>query len=462
MVGDAERQRDRGRSEWIGPYEVIEVIGAGGMGRVHLCRDAAGLLVAVKSLHAEPARDAAFRRRFAREVRAARSVGGTYAVPVLDADPDGDVPWMATAYIPAPSLSSLVSRAGALPLAGVRRIGAGVARALVAIHAAGLVHRDVKPGNVLVAHDGPRVIDFGIACAEGQTLTQGALSGTPAYMSPEQIEAPGTVGPASDVFSFGSVLAYAATGRAPWDGGEAYAVLHRITSGEPDLTGLPAELRDVVTACLRRDPAERPAPAELIARLEAVAPAAQGAGWLPEEARTVVLDHTLPPADRPRRTHAVHAHRAELDALHADLALLEREADGGADPAAARDRCAATAERAAALLGEDHPDVCAARAVEARLVGAAGDPARAAHLLGRLVERASRLFGENAPAVLGYRRHLAEWTARSGDAARGLLDAEDVVARCTEVLGADAPATLAARRLRARLLSSLRDRKSVV
>lgn len=201
----------------VGPYRLLGRLGSGGMGRVYLGRSAGGRTVAVKIVHPHFALDEEFRARFRREVEAARRVGGAYTAPVLDAGPDAPVPWVATAYAAGPSLSAAVADAGPLPEHSVRVLGAGLAEALSAVHGLDLVHRDVKPSNVLLTLDGPLLIDFGIARATDGTasLTSTGVSvGSPGYMSPEQILGKGVTG-AADVFSLGAVLAYAATGSSP-------------------------------------------------------------------------------------------------------------------------------------------------------------------------------------------------------------------------------------------------------
>jgi serine/threonine protein kinase len=242
------------------------------MGRVYLGRSAAGRLVAVKTIRAEFAEDPAFRARFAQEVRAARQVSGAFTAAVVAADPEAEVPWLATSYVPAPSLERLVRVCGPLPVPAVRWLAAGCAEALESIHEARLVHRDLKPSNVLVSLDGPRVIDFGVARAmEGSMLTSTRQAvGTPAFMAPEQARDTRQVGPASDVFSLGSTLAFAATGHPPYRGETVTDILVRLATEPPDLSGLPAELLDLVTACLQRNPAARPDPAELLAVLAPV------------------------------------------------------------------------------------------------------------------------------------------------------------------------------------------------
>jgi len=258
----------------VGEFQLRARLGAGGMGRVYLGFSPAGRAVAVKVVHSELARDAEFRRRFGREVAAAKAVGGMYTAPVVDAGLDDDPPWLATAYVPGPSLADMVAKHGALPELAVWRLAGGLAEALRAVHACGLVHRDLKPANVLLAADGPHVIDFGISRAfDGTQLTAvGMVVGTPGYMSPEQAE--GTlVGPASDVFSLGCVLAFAASANAPFGGGSAASVLYRVVTGQPDLTAVPDKLREVISACLAKDPAQRPEVGALGAMITRAGPA---------------------------------------------------------------------------------------------------------------------------------------------------------------------------------------------
>ncbi|WP_051732058.1 serine/threonine-protein kinase [Kitasatospora phosalacinea] len=266
----------------IGDYRLLRRLGAGGMGRVYLGRTAGGRTVAVKVVRPELADDPEFRARFRQEVSAARRVGGRWTAPVLDADTEGPRPWVATGYVAGPSLGEAVRTAGPLPVPSVHALGARLAEALEQVHALGLVHRDVKPSNVLLTLDGPRLIDFGVTRAlDAATLTHsGYVVGSPGFMSPEQAAGSPT-GPAGDVFSLGALLAFAATGAAPFgEGVSAPVLLYRVLHEEPVLDGLDGELRAVVTACLAKDPARRPTPAELRARL---APAAADGpeGWLP-------------------------------------------------------------------------------------------------------------------------------------------------------------------------------------
>jgi serine/threonine protein kinase len=255
----------------IGPYQLLGRLGAGGMGRVFLGMSAAGRPVAVKIIHAELAADPEFRIRFSIEVAAARKVSGLFTALVVDADVDAPVPWLATAYVAGPSLAEAVKDRGPLSATSLLSLAAGLAKSLSAIHAAGVVHGDLKPSNVLLALDGPRVIDFGISqSAEMAPQAHGGLVvGTPSFMSPEQA-AGKQVGPLSDVFSLGAVLAFAATGRKPFGTGQATAVLERVVRGSPSLENAPSEVRPLIERCLAKDPAQRPAAAELLAEVSAV------------------------------------------------------------------------------------------------------------------------------------------------------------------------------------------------
>lgn len=255
----------------IGPYQVLDFLGQGGMGAVYLTRSRGGRSLAVKVIRADLSANRDFRRRFAREVTAARKVSGAYTAPVVDADTECAEPWLATMFVPGRSLWETVRTDGVLDGERVRELGAGLAEALIDIHAAGIIHRDLKPHNVLIGADGPRVIDFGIAhVADLPPLTDpGALLGTPHFMSPEQIKG-NRLTFASDVFSFGLVLAYAAIGGSPFGPGSNAQLLLRILHEEPDLTALPDDLRRLVAACLARRPAQRPSPSELLDALAAV------------------------------------------------------------------------------------------------------------------------------------------------------------------------------------------------
>jgi outer membrane protein assembly factor BamB len=262
----------------LGQYRVHARLGAGGMGRVYLGFSPAGRAVALKVIHPELARDPAFRERFWREVTAARDVGGAYTAAVVGAGTDSDRPWLATTFVPGPSLQEIVTRHGPLPTPVVWRLAGGLVEALTAVHTCGLVHRDLTPANVLLATDGPRVIDFGLSRAlEGMPLTMGGVvNGTPGFMSPEQAQGQ-AAGPASDVFSFGCVLVFAATGARPFGQGSPATLLFRIVHTEPGLAGLPRPLHEVAQWCLAKHPASRPSLAQLMGVIGAQ-PAAGGPG----------------------------------------------------------------------------------------------------------------------------------------------------------------------------------------
>ena len=259
----------------IGPYWLEGRLGAGGMGRVYLGRSPGGRHVAVKAIRAELAESPDFRTRFAREVSAARRVSGIFTAPVVDADLDGPVPWLATSYVAGPSLATAVATGGPLSADSVLALAAGLAEGLSAIHAAGVVHRDLKPSNVIVADDGPRVLDFGISLsAEASALTQtGMVVGSPGFMSPEQADGH-DVGPSSDIFSLGAVLAFAATGQGPFGTGSTAALVYRVVHSEPDTDVLPDEIRPLIERCLAKDPQHRPTAAQVLAEASADRPAA--------------------------------------------------------------------------------------------------------------------------------------------------------------------------------------------
>ncbi|MFF0451619.1 PQQ-binding-like beta-propeller repeat protein [Streptomyces sp. NPDC004609] len=268
----------------MGPYTLVGRLGQGGMGVVYLARAAGGRTVAVKTVHPTMADTPGFRERFAREVRANRSVGGAGTVPVVDADIGGTVPWLATAYVPGPSLSDAVAAHGGLPAPALWRMLHGLTRALTVVHEAGLVHRDLKPSNVLLSLEGPRLIDFGIARAVDETALTGTglVIGSPGFMPPEQARGE-SVGPAGDVFSLGAVLTFAATGRPPFGTGAAHELLYRVVHEAPDLDGLPPDLAQAVERMLAKVPGPRPGVRELTERAAAALAPAGGGGtdWLP-------------------------------------------------------------------------------------------------------------------------------------------------------------------------------------
>jgi serine/threonine protein kinase len=314
--------------ERIGPYVVLGRLGSGSMGQVYLGRSAAGRLVAVKTIRVELAEEAGFRTRFAQEVAAARKVSGVFTAAVVEADPEADLPWLATAYVPAPSLARLVLACGPLPVATVRWLAAGCAEALASIHGAGLVHRDLKPSNVLVAPDGPRVIDFGVARAAermGRTTARGAV-GTPAYMAPEQARDTRQASVASDVYSLGATLLFAATGHPPYQGASVMDVLARLATEEPDLSGLPGELSELITACMHRVPRQRPTSTAMLVQLGDFTVAQAGPdeehSYLPDKAMALIAEYQRSPQIGPlgefadERGDATSASYTELPASY--------------------------------------------------------------------------------------------------------------------------------------------------
>ncbi|PSK81203.1 serine/threonine protein kinase [Murinocardiopsis flavida] len=278
----------------IGPYHLHGRLGSGGMGRVYLGSSPGGHTVAVKVIHLDLADDPGFRTRFVAEVAAARKVGGFYTAQVTAADTAADPPWLATAYIPGPSLHEAVENHGPLPTESVAALGAGLAEGLTAIHACGIVHRDLKPANVLLAADGPRVIDFGIARALDATshTRTSTIMGTAGFIAPEQVRGR-AVGPACDVFALGCMLAYAATGRSPFGEGPIEAVVYRVVHESPDLEGMPPDLTDLIEECLEKDPEERPGLDHILNRLAPLAGPAGGFAegrWLPSAVTEIITE----------------------------------------------------------------------------------------------------------------------------------------------------------------------------
>ncbi|MGW0881503.1 serine/threonine-protein kinase [Streptomyces sp. NPDC002671] len=358
----------------IGGYRVHARLGSGGMGVVYLARTPGGRPIALKVVREDFAADPEFRRRFAQEVASARRIHGLFTAQVVDAGVDAAVPWLATAYVPGPSLQQVVERYGPLPTRTVLLLVAGIAEALQVIHAAGVVHRDLKPANVLVAEDGPRVIDFGIARAADATgLTgTGLRIGTAAYMAPEQALGH-AVTPATDVFALGALAAYVAGGVLPFGAGPESTVLYRAVHEPADLSRVPEELRELLGHCLAKTPERRPTPAELIATVRAHPAVGSspefGEGWLPGAVgREVMRRASGPSAPGPTLLDGPSLHHRPTQASAPSVALpTERGARGAGahgGPPARRDRRRNRRGRTAVTAG--------AAAVLAALVAAAG------------------------------------------------------------------------------------------
>jgi serine/threonine protein kinase len=342
------RPLEPGEPRHAGRYRLVAALGEGGMGRVLLGVAPDGRLVALKQVHPEFAHNARFRTRFRQEVQASQRVSGAFTAAVMDAGPDAETPWLASVFVTGPSLKEAVEATGPLPADAVRRLAAGLAAALTEIHRVGLIHRDLKPGNVLLTGDGPRVIDFGIARAAegGSDLTgTGGIIGSPAFMSPEQAESR-PLTPASDVFSLGGLLVMAATGRGPFTGATTAQMLYNVVHAAPDLTGLAPEIRTLVAPCLAKDPARRPTPHGILDHLGPVAPGTRP--WPPAVHRLIegqeaavraalswpVPEPVPPPVPRPpkrRRWLPVAAVSAAVCALVAGSLIAVNVF--GADPA---------------------------------------------------------------------------------------------------------------------------------
>ncbi|MFF1744051.1 bifunctional serine/threonine-protein kinase/ABC transporter substrate-binding protein [Streptomyces mirabilis] len=434
--------------ETLGGHRLLARLGTGGMGTVYLARAADGAVVAVKMIRAEHAADPAFRARFRREVRLATGLTARWVVPVTAADTEAREPWLATAFVAGPSLAETVDGHGPLPAHTVVVLGALLVQALAEVHAAGLVHRDVKPGNILLTHDGPRLIDFGIAQGAGTTTLTApdAIIGTPGYLSPEQAQPhEGEVGPPSDVFSLGCVLAYAATGRRPFGTGDAAAVLYRTVHEDPDLTGLdrllPPPVHEAITSCLAKDSRHRPTAAELRDAFEAgTGGAGQAPGgaqrhstsrgaelhgqgdWLPPEVLRLVADRSSralnPPPRPPARTSPEPSPPESVQRLPRRRIL----AIGGL-------AVAASGTGAAVLLNRRNTAAAGTpRKVPTHTIGFHADLTGLQKDTGAAQERGAGLAvaTHNARADAPFRLALARYddrgeTARAKDAARSLL-----------------------------------------
>ncbi|MET7483909.1 PQQ-binding-like beta-propeller repeat protein [Streptomyces sp. NPDC005538] len=333
-----------GDAESIGGYTLLDRLGNGGMGVVYLARSASGRQVAVKVVHAQYALDEEFRARFRQEIAAVRRVSGAFTAPVVDADPDAEVPWMATLYVPGRTLAEVVEKEGPLGGQTLRTLALGLVEALRDIHQAGVVHRDLKPSNVLLAEDGPRVIDFGISrAADNQSLTvTGRLIGTPPFMSPEQFAAPRDVTAASDVFSLGSLLVYAATGNRPFDGASPYLTGYQVMYEQPRLDGVPEPLRSIAERCLDKDAAARPQLAELHGMLLTLSDSTAPAPARPRPATPETVPGSGPRPRRGRRRLAI-ALAATLAVTALGLTTLHGMSADGTDSGTAAAKSSTTA-----------------------------------------------------------------------------------------------------------------------
>ncbi|MFJ8028260.1 bifunctional serine/threonine-protein kinase/ABC transporter substrate-binding protein [Streptomyces sp. NPDC096311] len=444
----------------IGGHRLLARLGAGGMGVVYLGRTEAGTLAAVKVIQAEYADEPDFRARFRREVEAARRVTSPWAVPVTGADPDAASPWLATAFVPGPSLEEAVARHGPLPVRSVRVLARMLAAALREVHAAGLVHRDVKPANVLLAVDGPRLIDFGIARATDETAITSTdlVVGTPGFLSPEQAAARGAaLGPASDIFSLGCLLAYAASGRPPFGTGTPDALLYRTVHDEPDLAGIEAEenaadneesgeseesekdtagteLLTLLHLCLAKDPADRPTAEQIctVLLVEDAVPEGGRLDWLPEDVVRAIADRSsemlaLPDieptvAEAPRDTEQASPGRRRLLLVSGAAVLM---AAGGA-------------AAWAALRDQDDPEAPAPRA-GSWAIGVQADLSGAQRTAGEAQERGVRLAVEQFNSRKGKPFELTLKTADDGGSAGRAQTAARKLIQDTAVLAVLGP-----------------------
>ncbi|MGW2183455.1 protein kinase domain-containing protein [Streptomyces sp. NPDC001732] len=484
----------------VGSFTLRGRLGAGGMGEVFLGRSPGGKAVAVKVVHPHLARQEEFRRRFRREVAAAQAVSGAFTAPVVAAGPEDEPPWIATVYIPGPTLADAVTEGGPLPEGAVWPLAAGLVEALQAIHAKDLLHRDLKPSNVLLAADGPRVIDFGIARAMDATVLTGpgTAIGTPGFMSPEQAEG-GQVGPASDVFALGAVIAFAATGHEPFGQGPPLPVLHRVVNGEPRLDGLTDPLRALVAACLAKNHADRPTTVQLLGQITAhwdppddfppTPPWPQAVNAL---IQTRAIPATTPytaPAATPPSLHSAstltapprhaptHPHQPPPDTDHPagpvgdsepkPRALRRRHwhaiklARAGEFEEAARVLADLIPDRARAW-GPDHHGTLDARLLHAAYLGKSGERAEAARLLADLLPDMARVRGADHYYTLEVRRHHALTVGDVGEHAEAARLLADLIPDLVRVNGADYAKTRDARLLHAAFLGESGERAEAV
>ncbi|GAB3208793.1 serine/threonine-protein kinase [Marinactinospora endophytica] len=306
----------------FGRYSVVGRLGRGGQGVVYLGRDPEGDEYAIKVLNDQWAQDGELRRRFEKEVRAAQKVASFCTAAIHEANLDDDPPYVVSEYVPGPSLQEAVAKEGPRKGAALQRLAVSTATALVAIHQAGIVHRDFKPGNVLLGPDGPRVIDFGIArVVDGTATMTNSIVGTPSYMAPEQIAGTGITDKV-DIFAWGCVMAFASTGNAPFGADSVPAVVHRVVSAPPDIDGITGPLRPIIEDCLNKDPEQRPTAQKLLMRLlghdegDAPSPAeamAEGAriagsptGGQPQPPAYTPLSHSGPQTPYPNAYRTPH------------------------------------------------------------------------------------------------------------------------------------------------------------
>ncbi|MFJ4270970.1 tetratricopeptide repeat protein [Streptomyces coelicoflavus] len=449
-----------GDPERVGGFVLRGRLGAGGMGEVFLGRSPGGRSVAVKMVYPHLAGQREFRARFAVEVAAAEAVGGAFTAPVVAAGPEDDPPWIATAYIPGPDLAEAVAEAGPLPERSVWGLAAGLAEALQAIHAKGLLHRDLKPANVLLAADGPRVIDFGIArTLEGTALTStGMIIGTVGFMSPEQAQG-GRVGPAGDVFSLGVVLAYAAGGIEPFGQGQPWAILHRVVNEEPRLDAVHGPLHDLAAACLAKSPDERPTLPQVLDRITAhwdpPDDASDTSLW-PAGVTTLIQQRsTTPTAPYTQLSDPVHDAPTTIGpAPENELTRRFEEAlrISMGRPAEAVEFFAEVAADHAQVLGPDHPDTLLCRHEEAHNLGLVGVRLEAVELFADVAADRARVLGPDHPDTLRSRYYRAHYLGEAGRYLKAARLLAGVAADRARVLGPDHPDTFRSRFYRARYL----------